>query len=70
MEFTGEEFQEMLESYQAKFKPTTVKHLQANIIHKRVYLLITEIAGGQQNQPLTDASSSLLVPALSPICLR
>ena len=47
-EFTGEEFQEMLESYGVKSKPTTVKNQQANAIHERVHLMIAEMLRTQE----------------------
>ena len=39
-EFVGVEFQELLESYGVKPKPTTVKNPRANAVHERVHLLM------------------------------
>ena len=42
-EFTGEEFQEMLDSYGVQSKPTTVKNPRGNAMHERTHLLIAEM---------------------------
>ena len=41
-EFTGEGFQEMLESYGVKYQPTTVKK-QSNAMNERSYLVMVEM---------------------------
>ena len=48
MEFIGEEFQEMLESYGITSKPTTIKNPQANAMHERAHLLIAEMLRTQR----------------------
>lgn len=47
-EFVGSEFQELLESYGVKSKPTTVKNPQANAVHERVHLLMAEMLRTQK----------------------
>ena len=43
VEFDGWKFQELLQNYGVKSKPTTVKNLQGNGMHERVHLLIAEM---------------------------
>ena len=47
-EFTGEEFEDMLESYGIKSKSTTVKNPQTNVMHERAHLLMAEILRTQK----------------------
>ena len=42
-EFDGQEFQELLQSYGIRSKPTTVKNPQGNGMHERAHLLIAEM---------------------------
>ena len=42
-EFIGSGFQELLDSYGVKAKPTTVKNPQSNGHHERIYLVLCEM---------------------------
>jgi len=42
-EFIGSGFQELLDSYGVKSKPTTVKNPQSNGLHERMHLVLCEI---------------------------
>lgn len=42
-EFIGSGFQELLDNYGVKAKPTTVKNPQSNMLHERIHLALCEI---------------------------
>ena len=67
-EFTGDEFQELLTSYGIEKKPTTVKNPQANAMHERTHLVLTEMLRTQEIKVEKGSTSEMEIRRVLQCC--